>query len=114
MSATDWPATEFATWNTTKFAVTRWLPSGESMIILAGRSRERQSNACVFWLQVTRRGNRRIIDTIYRSLALLRRKCSARSRRIVSDLAYPCRMVRDPGHRVETLRFRNRKNVLGL
>src|SRR5881628_1117007 len=84
------------------------------MIILAGRCRERQSSACVFWLQATRRGNLRIIDIIYRSLALLRRKSSARSRPIVSDLAYPRRMVRNSGHRVETLRLQKRKSVLAL
>src|SRR6266699_4572583 len=114
MNATDWPTTGFATWNTTRFAVTRSLRSGESMIILAGRCRERQSSAFVFWLQATRRGNLRIIDIIYRSLALLRRKSSARSPPIVSDLACPRRMARNSGHRVETLRLQKRKSVLAL
>lgn len=114
MNAIDWPGTGFATCNTTKFAVTRSLRSGESMIILAGRSRQRQSSACVFWLQVTRRGNLRIIDIIYRSLALLWRKSSARSHPIVSDLASPRPTVRNSGRRVETLRLQKCKSILAL
>lgn len=84
------------------------------MSILAGRSRQRQRNACVFWLQITRRGNLRIIDIIYRSLVPLRRMSSVHSRPIASDLASRRRMVRDSGHRVETLRLQKRKSVLAL
>src|SRR6516165_3069489 len=110
MNAIGWPATEFATWTTTKFAVTRSLPSGKSTTILDGRSRGMQSSACVSWLQARPGGNLQIIDIIYRNLVRLRRKCSVCSRRIVSDLAYRRWLVKNSGHRIETSRFQNHKS----
>src|SRR5438876_1052609 len=89
MNAIDWPAPAFATSNLTKFRATPSPQSDESTTILAGLCRNRQSSACAPWSQATQRGNLGIIDIIYRNLVLLRRKSSVRSRRIVSDLAYP-------------------------
>src|SRR5947207_7484986 len=94
----------------TKFRATPSRQSDESTTILAGRCREMQSSECVSWLQGTPRGNQGTIDIIYRNLVLPRRKSSARSRRIVSALAYPRRMVRTSGHRVETLVSRQKRS----
>src|SRR6266436_7964712 len=114
MNAIDWPATAFATSNFTKFRATPSPQSDESTTILAGPCRNRQSSACAPWSQATQRGNLGIIDIVYRNLVPLRRKSSVRSRRIVSDLAYPQSKVRNSGHHVEIPRFQQRKGTLVL
>ena len=112
MNAIDWPASAFATSNMTKFRATPSPQSGESTTILAGLCRNRQSSACVCWLQSTPRGNLGIIDIIYRNLVLLRRKSSARSRRIVSDLDCPRSKVKKSGHHAAIPRFQKHNRAL--
>src|SRR5207247_1298148 len=113
-NATDWPATAFATSNLTKFRATPSPQSDESMTILAGPCRNRQSSACAPWSEAKRRGNLGIIDIIYRNLVLLRRKSSARSCPIVSDLDCLRSMARKSGHHAEIPRFQNHKGALAL
>jgi hypothetical protein len=57
------------------------------------------------------RDNLGIIDIIYRSLVLPRRKSSERSDRIVSDLAYRTLMMRSSGHHLQNLRPDKHRNV---
>src|ERR1043165_5713059 len=102
MSAIAWPATESATWTTTRFVATPSPQSAKSTTILGGRCRQKRSNVCVRWLEARSGGNLEIIDIIYRNLVLLRRKSSARSRRIVSDLVSAQQTTRNAGGRVET------------
>src|ERR1700751_5827659 len=61
-----------------------------------------------------RRGNLGIIDIIYRNLVLLRRKSSVRSRRIVSDLAYPPSVARNFRDHFGIRQFQKHKGVLVL
>ena len=61
-----------------------------------------------------RGGNLEITATIYRNLALLRRKSSALLRRIVSDLASLKWTMRKAGRRVENPRYYKQKIVLPL
>src|SRR5206468_6544317 len=112
MNAIDWPGSAFATSNMTKFRATPSPQSDESTTILAGLCRNRQSSACAPWSQATQRGNLGIIDIIYRNLVPLRRKSSVRSRRIVSDLAYPPAVARDFRDHFEIPRFQKHKSVL--
>jgi hypothetical protein len=112
MNAIDSPATAFATSNLTKFRATPSPQSDESTTILAGPCRNRQSSACTPWSQATRRGNLGIIDIICRNLVLLRRKSSVRSRRIVSDLAYPPSVARNFRDHFEIPRFQKHKSAL--
>src|SRR5882724_1316629 len=114
MNAIDWPASAFATSNMTKFRATPSPQSGESMTILAGLCRNRQSSACAPWSQATRRGNLGIIDIICRNLVLLRRKSSVRSRLIVSDLDCARSMPGNFGHHFEIPQFQKHKGVLVL
>ena len=98
----------------TKFPAIPSPQSGEFTSILAGRCREKQSSACAPWLRGTPRGNLGIIDIICRNLVLLRRKSSARSRPIVSDLGCSHPMVRNARHHLEIRTFHKHKDALVL
>src|SRR5215475_751292 len=93
MNAIVWQTTVSATFNMMRFVANPFAQFDGSTNFSAGHCHGKQSKTCAHSLPARPRENPPITVMIYRNLVLTPTTCSARSRRIASDLFYRHRLM---------------------